>query len=304
MMAKQCVLLLFLIPIISYAQNKRLFLYKENDSTLSVRDQNNQILIPPYRYYGSISDKKEELVNDLLLISKSPADYELYNRDGKFLFNTTVFDFMAEFQEGHIGIAKNGKQGLITKEGLVVIPAEYDWIGFLTNGIVEACKKCYFDRSKDPEHPPLVGGTWFQLNRYGDILDQYEFGESRKQIDIYPYAYSEHQKKLLERFNKFKNEIANKLKLNPEDIKFEITYEPTKHNPYYHIKLYQWHNGWTTYFDSEPLFNFQFDLKTESFIGFYKKTKLYKKNGEEIFEVETIKQPIEKWLKNKKVTSI
>lgn len=286
------------------AQEPKLFLTKENDSTLSVRDDNNKIIIPPYHYIGYIPEKKEELKTDILLIAKSPVDYELYDRLGKFLYKASVFDFMAEFQEGHIPIVQNEKEGLINKEGKLIIPAEYDWMGFLTNGFVEACKDCYFDRTKDPEHPPLVGGTWFLIDKYGEIKDQQLYGKQLKTIDEYPNQYTEEAQLILNGINQYLDAVSEKLKITDGENKFEIVYNPTQFNPNYEIKLYSKSLGkWASCFDSESNYNFEYDPKTKTYYGFYQKNRIFKKHGEEIFETKKIKIPIRKWLKNKSVTS-
>ena len=297
-------LLLLLFPLMSYSQTNRLFLTKENDSTLSVRDIYNQIIIQPYHFIGHIPDKKIELSTDILLINKSPADYELYDRTGNFLYKAAIFDFMAEFQEGHIPIISNDKRGLANKEGKLIIPAEYDWMGFLTNGIVEACKECYFDRTKDPEHPPLINGTWYLLNKHGEILDIQNYGKPLKNITKYPHKYTESELEILSGIEKFSTQIAKKYNLNTNEIKFELVYNPTPYDPFYRIKLYNKSStNWNTSFDSEAQYNFFFDPKTKLYYGYYEESRLYKKKGEEIFEIKKIQQPLKQWLKNKKVTS-
>lgn len=296
--------LVFLISTLNFGQATKLFFVKENDSTMSVRDSKNKVIIPPFRILWEAYKEKEEIKTDLILIQENMIDYKVYNREGKFLFTPTIFDYSVVFSEDHVAFEEKGKQGLANKEGKIAIPAEYDYMGFLTNGIVDACKDCYFDRKVDPEHPPLVGGTWFQLDKNGNILDTKQYPEKLKSNLDHQFKYTEKEAEILKKFGSYKSKIADKIKQPKDDIKFEIVYPPTKYEPYYHIKLYnKFSNYWHTTFDNETEDNFYYDPKTDTFYGQYEETKILKKNSEEYYDTSVNKQPIEKWLKNKDIHS-
>lgn len=294
--------LLFLIPTLSFGQETKLFFVKENDSTISVRNDKNKIIIPPFHILWEAYEQKEEIKTDLILVHESVINYKIYDREGKFLFTPTIFDYSVVFSEGHVAFEENRKQGLANKEGKVTIPAEYDYMGFLTNGVVDACKDCYFDRKTDPEHPPLINGTWFQLDKNGNILDTKQYPEKLKSNLDHQFKYSEKEIEILKKITSYKSKIADKIKQQKEEIKFEIVYPPTKYEPHYHIKLYnKYSNSWHATFDDQAENNFFYDPKTDTLYGQYEVTKISKKSGEEYYDTRVKKQPIEKWLKNKAV---
>lgn len=283
----------------------KIYLIKENDSTLIVKDVNNKEVIPRFKINWFQDELKKEITTDLILIQENFIDYKIYDRNGKFLFKPSVFDFSVEFSEGHFAFEENGKQGLANKEGKKVIAAEYDYMGFLNHGVVQACKDCYWDRSKDEEHPPLVGGTWYWLDKNGEVLGQKKYNEQIVESEFYDvsFKYNSKEKEIVENLNIYLPEISRKLKMEYKRTCIELVYSPTLYSPYYHLKIFEKRNyGYSFHFDSDVFTNFYFDPKTNRYFAYYEKYSVSKKNGEEYFRIKTFKQSLKKWLKNKKVT--
>lgn len=288
------ILLFFVLWIscLTYSQNQELYFVRENDSVLSVRDGENCLVISPFVVNRDIFYKKERIKTDIIFVEKQFINYDVYNRKGTFLFKPAIVDYSVIISEGHFVFLKDGKQGLANKEGQIKIPAEYDKMSVPVNGLVSACKGCYFDREKDIEHPPLVGGVWFLLDKDGNILNS--------ELKEYSYNrnYNKEELTILDKINNYKKDIAIKLGYNTEETKFEIVYRPTLWDPYYHIKIYYKQGEfWATEYDDISFANFIYDPQKEKLYGFLEKEKVRKLNGEKYYERILKKKDIKIWIK-------
>ena len=266
----RCVLLGATLAItqLFYAQNQKLFYVKENDSMTTVRDENNKIVIPAYVDGDFRTEDKEEVTDDIVFTYERFLKTKVYNRKGEFLFEPALFDYSALFKEGYIPFKENGKYGLANREGKKVIAATYDYMAHPEDGVVFACNNCRFDRKVDPEHPPLVEGTWLWLDTKGKVLDSKLYA----QLTLFPSPlpqierlYNSDETTILSHFDALKSRIKSKLKIQDEAIKFEVVYKPTLFKPYYHVKLYKEMGGkFMTDFDDQEFENFYVskDLKT------------------------------------------
>ena len=283
------------------AQSKDLYFVKENDSITTVRDSNNKIIIPAYVDGNYRSASKEKIEEELVIINEQFGKFKIYNREGKFLFVPSLFDFGVEFREGYIPFIENGKYGLANKQGVKVIPAQYDYLEHPENGVVLACKLCRFDRSTDPEHPPLVDGTWFWLTNKGVVLGSKMYEQRGMPSEIFSTSvmdYNGEYQKVLSYFNQRKEAIKRKLKIKDEFVKFQVAYPPTSYFPYYHVKLYyQIGEKFATSFDGDEYVNYYVSKDLKHFLVFFEEWQELNDGKENYVDVKKRYVDVDTWLK-------
>lgn len=300
-MRKLSTALAIISAVLSNAQTSPLYFVKENDSMTSVRDAKNNIVIPAFEDGGFHNEKKTLIDSEIIVVSERYLHFKAYDRTGKFLFEPAVFDFSVVFKEGYTPFKKESKYGLANKEGQIVIPAKYDYMGYPEDGVVEACFGCKFDRGADPEHPPLTGGTWLWMNTEGRVY----YSLLYEQLSNWPgpkekwvRTYDNSEKIILSYFNDHKKAIQKKLKLDDVEVKFEVVYQPTAYTPYYHVKLY-YSNGdkFLTGFDDDEFVNFYVSKDLKQYLVFFEEWQESMVDGETQVKVIKIYTDVETWLK-------
>lgn len=284
-----------------FAQNKKLYYVKENDSMTTVRDANNAIVIPAYLDGDFREDKKVEVETDVVITYERFLKTKVYNRKGLFLFEPALFDYSVVFKEGYIPFKENGKYGLANKEGRKVIPAKYDYLAHPEDGVVFACYNCTFDRKADPEHPPLTGGTWLWMNTAGRV----HYSLLYEQVANWPglkekwvRSYDNAEKIILSYFNDHQKFIQNKLKLDNSEVKFEVVYQPTVYMPYYHVKLYYSDgNKFLTGFDDDEFVNFYVSKDLKQYLVFFEEWQELNDGKENYTAVKKRYVDVDAWLK-------
>jgi len=311
-MKKHYLLLLFFIPFLCHSQKEKLFYFVENDSLIGVKDQNGAVIIPakrtlfPSNYKGLT---KKEIKDTLLLFwfwDKGPMAYD---RKGNFLFVPYIFDAGIDyFQEGFMRFTENNKIGIANKNGKKIISAKYDFISSVNFGIITYCNGCYWDRKKDDEHPPLVGGTWGYLDENGYEIKVTDNRNNPKDKETenhkfipYQFKYNKKEEGILAYFNTRKETISKILHANCNgceryQIYFEIVDRPNNDSDYYKIKLYEILDSKTIIGcnDNEDYKNFSVTSDGKHFYVNFSELKNYKTYSEYINKTVTVDQ----WIKN------
>lgn len=296
--------LILIIPAFVFSQNKKVFYYVENDSTISFRDENNNFIIKPFKTYKYLvknnSHKSEVKENFFYIHPKNRPEYAV-NRLGKFLFYPYYFDNGPDYiKENYLRIKdENGKVGFADKEGKVVISPKYDYATPFNMGFSSYCNGCYFDRKKDEEHPPIVGGTWGYIDVNGNEIIPIKKSNNQKDFIIndgsfipYQFNYSIYELSLLNKIFKFEKEINKKNISEGSKVNFEIISKHSENNPYYFIKYYRidMPHYFSSDFDNQEGFSFYIDKDENIFVN-----HLIFDNDKNSYHYELIK--LEDWIK-------
>nr|WP_315246183.1 hypothetical protein [uncultured Flavobacterium sp.] len=239
-------LIVFQFCFISFSQKEKLYYFAEKDSLLGVKNQNGKIIIPLQPSMNANSYNNGREIKTMIFV----MDFnKYYDRNGNFLFEPfPTGEGPDGFQEGFIRYIKNKKAGLYNDFGEKVIPAKYDWLSPINFGFAEFCNGCYFDYSKDPEHAPLVGGTWGFVGKNGIEIQPTnkrnhpkDFETENHQFIPYQFEYNDKEKQILAFFEKRKEQIIqiNGFECDAKIIYFEITEKPTDFDPFYKIKAFE-----------------------------------------------------------------
>lgn len=307
-MKKIFLLLLILNQFSGFSQTDKLYYFTEKDSLLGVKNQNGKIIIPAtYNLIPSIYDRisKQEIKDKLLFFFPFKGGPKAYDRKGNFLFEPFMFDAgFDDFNEGYMRFVENKKVGFADQNGAKIIPAQYDWVSTMNFGFAEYCNGCYFDRSQDPEHPPLVGGTWGYINKNGVEIKPTEkrnhpkdFETEKHQFIPYQFVYNEEGKQILDFFEKRKDKIIEIYEIDclKKDLYFEIIEKPSDLDPFYKIKTFeicdQYFRGANENYDEYKIFKVSADGK--NFFVTYMDYVQHKKYSEYVER----KIPVDKWIK-------
>ncbi|TDW49074.1 WG repeat protein [Flavobacterium sp. 270] len=307
-MKKIFVSLLLLSCLFGFSQTEKLFYFVESDSLVGVKNQDGKIIIPAkYLFTQSASDvnSKEEIKDRILFSMPIKEGPKAHDRKGNFLFEPYIFDAGIDyFSEGYMRFTENKKVGFADKNGVKIIPAKYDWVSAMNFGFAEFCNGCHFDTSKDPEHPPLVGGTWGFVNKNGvEIVPTdkrnhpKDFETEKHQFIPYQFQYNEKEKQILDFFEKRKEQIAqiDDFNCNPKIIYFEIVEKPSEFDPFYKVKTFELCNSYLRGSDEnyDDFKNFKVSQDGKDFYVTYIELVDHKKYSEYVER----KIPVDKWIK-------
>jgi len=292
-------LLFLLISSLYLSQTKKIFFKSENDSIISIVDQDGKVIVEPFVSFYSSGVHDKEIKDEIIFIG-SIKNSHYVDRQGKFLFYPYYFDNGPDYHKeaAFRFTSKEGKVGLSDLQGNILIPAKYDFISQLNFGYLYYCQGCYFDREKDPEHPQLVNTKISgYLDRNGKEIkttDHRNHLKDTKESDgkfvPYQFSYTEFEKNILKKLEKKLIKI-NKINISEgEKLTFEIITRPTKNNPYYFVKLYRFQkdSDFSTDNDDAAGFNFYIDQNANIFVPGY---------AEEDENFEKILIPFDEWIK-------
>lgn len=294
--------------LFAFSQTEKLFYFVEKDSLIGVKNQDGKVIVPAkylFMLYPEEINTKEEIKDRLLFLLPIKEGPKAYDRKGNFLFEPYMFDAgFDDFNEGYMRFKENKKVGFADKNGSKVVPAKYDWVSTMNFGFANFCNGCYFDTSKDPEHPPLVGGTWGFVGKNGVEIIPTEkrnhpkdFETEKNQFIPYQFEYNEKEKEILAFFEKRKESISQIYDFNcdPKNIYFEIVEKPSEFDPFYKIKTFEFCDTYIS--DSNENYDdYKFFKVSEDGKNFYV-THIDLVNHKKYSEYVERKIPVDKWLK-------
>lgn len=305
-MKKICTFLLLLISHPSFSQTDKLFYYREKDSLLGVKNQNGKIIVPADVTWQTAIDKDTtEIKSSIFLLSFKNKGDLYFDRNGNYLFETFMTSEGSDsFQEGYIRFNENKKSGLFSVKGQKITSGKYDWVSPVNFGFASFCNGCYWDTSKDEEHPPLVGGVWGFVDRNGKEIKTTSKRNHPKDIETkehrfipYQFAYNKKEQEILAFFEKRKNQIIKINGFNCSDKKlfFEIVEKPSEFNSFYKVKTFELCNKYPSGADEnyDDYKNFKVSADGKNYYVLYMDLVNYKEYSEYIER----KIPVEKWIK-------
>jgi hypothetical protein len=296
---KQILLIISLVPILSFSQQKEVLKYfKSKDSLVGVKNQNGKIIVPAqFKVFSYLKDG-ESVEGETIYFDGFKNDEAkeknawgyVYDKKGNFLYRPFFYDNGADyFSEGVRRFVKNGKVGFVDRNGTIVIEANHDFASPFNYGYAAFCDSCDWEKTDD-EHKAIVGGDWGVMNFKGEIVQTISKSENAVEIDgkyyPYPFKYNEKEKNILQFFEKQNKKLSeinyvnhyNKIAENEKKLFFEIVERPKENFPFYQVNAYDYR-------------------KMEAGLSDYK--FLVSEDGKNFFalEFESEKIPFEKWLK-------
>ena len=300
-------LIIFLLPIFFFSQSTKVYFHRENDSTISYRDENNNYIIKPFVTKGFLDDEgafNNEILGNFFYINPKNESQHAVNRKGDFLFYPYFFDNGPDYlKENYFRIQdEKGKVGFANSDGEITIKPQYDYASSFVMGFSSYCNGCYLDRTKDPEHPPLVGGKWGFIDKFGKEITttnspkgKNDFKTENGKFIPYQFVYSNNEKSILKKLAKYKKGICANNIFGDGKINFEIIDRPSEAKPFYFIKIYRKDQPYyySTDNDDAEGFNFFIDKNQNIFVN-----HLISNDGGKNYQNSYLK--IEDWIKSEK----
>ena len=250
-------------------QEDTLYYFMNADSSLSgVKNSAGKVIIPAW--YHEYFDNDTTVVKGPVIVltridwngkhtSQSAGD--AYDRQGNLLYHPMFYDNGADFfNEGLTRCIADGKVGFADEQGKIVIPPQWDWVSPFEYGYAAVCNGCYWDRSRDEEHPPLMmrpGANTFYIDRNGARVPLQPATSHPKDQKLpggylpYPFHYSPFEQELVDSFNR--SEVVSKIAFmnyyparagKGQWLQFEIISRPTSSLPFYKLMAYDWNDGY------------------------------------------------------------
>lgn len=241
------------------------FIHKK-DSLVGVKDDKGNIIISPIYLNLRFEDNEKIPDNATLIIMEKysgtkgkPARSagDAFDRNGNFLFHPLNYDNGPDyFSEGLARCVENDKVGFVNRKGKTTIKPQWDWSGGFNYGYAFVCNGCYFDYSKDSEHPDLA----FRPNHESYYIDRNGIKTDSLKINIdsildykafqgsyypYPFKYDAKEQNIVDSFNNkrvLKHIAKGSYQVDANDvgsIRFEITNRPDPEFPYYEVQGYK-----------------------------------------------------------------
>ena len=171
------ILLLLIMGLSLFGQNNDIWIsFWNSDSTqIGYKDKNGTVKIEPKIYFHTFANKFENVVIIMEEIDDHVESYyltkegKIFGRDSLYFFDNTP-DCESE---GFIRFRdrKTDKAGMFNKNGDIAIPAEYNYLSRVNNGMIIALKGAereYLDKYK--EHWHWVGGQEMLIDTLNNVL--------------------------------------------------------------------------------------------------------------------------------------
>ncbi|WP_300600256.1 WG repeat-containing protein [Niabella sp.] len=283
---RSCILVVIsLLPVLLRAQGQLYYFIDPKDSLIGVKDDRGRVVIPakgaPFMNVEAGEPITDSLINLFDMDSTDTGTAisfgSVYNRKGQFLYRPLAYDNGPDyFEEGLARCVQKGKVGFVNEQGKVTIRPQWDWVSPFNYGYAFACNGCYWDRSKDPEHPPMAykeKAKTFYVNREGKTVSLMKQRKTEKDLPVdggylpYPFKYTAGERKILDEIDamevlsKIRNvNAATKAEGKGARLQFELVGRPSALSPYYKIQGYSYGS-----FDKEDPFLFYRSLTGEYF---------------------------------------
>lgn len=298
---KKTLLLISIIPILSFSQKKEVLKYFISKDTLAgVKDQDGKIIIPAqFKIYSDLKDGDPVQEETIYFDGSKKGEAKeknawgyVYDKKGNFLYRPLFYDNGADyFSEGLRRFVKNGKVGFADRNGKIAIEARHDFVYRFEYGYAKFCDGCEWEQTED-EHKSIIGGKWGVMNAKGETVNPRK-KSSENDVEISgkyypdPFTYNEKEKSILQFFDRQNKRLADlyyvnvyhKIPENQKKLFFEIVERPKENFPYYQVNTYDY-----TKYDMGMLYHFKF---------------LVSEDGKEKYSIDfSGKIPFEEWLSN------
>lgn len=176
---KRLLTLLILAAMVSACgQSEPLTAFYGPDTLIGFKDSRGNIKITP-RFGGFTSARRLDKIAAVMDMRDNNFDTFYLLRDGREVARDSVYMVDLTFDcesEGYIRFTRNdGNMGLLDSNGKVAVPADYNIISRVVNGVVAALKgaeKDYWDKHDHDgcNHFSWKGGSWYLINTRNEVL--------------------------------------------------------------------------------------------------------------------------------------
>ena len=99
-------------------------------------NRKKEIIVPPIYSSASYFEGHDYYIVTLGERNTAEEKYACLNKTGKIIIDFKEYDYIGfhQISQGYILVTKNDKQGLVNVKNEIVLPLEYDNIGFFRNG--------------------------------------------------------------------------------------------------------------------------------------------------------------------------
>ena len=154
--------------------------YETPEALIGFKDTANQkTLIEPKYTVGYTHTSSN---NHVFVYAASGTGWEFLDCHGTKLLAPFLYDNGPDpFVEGAARFTKDGKIGLYSETGNILIEAIYDFVSPLKEGKVYACIKCSPSPiSPSSEYTKFSGGQWGIVSKTGEVLSPFVEEQSEK----------------------------------------------------------------------------------------------------------------------------
>ncbi|TGN10389.1 WG repeat-containing protein [Leptospira ilyithenensis] len=165
----QLILLLILVPSLSYSESRRqpLVSFEEND-LFGFKNKTGKVIIPPQ--YSHVFDFNEKKVAFVL----GKDGWSCIDSNNKHLLSPFIFDNGPDYlSEGMGRFVEKGKIGFFDSACKKKIKADYDFAQPFENKFSIVCNGCY--SKKSGEHSVIKGGKYGAIDKKGKIVVSLEY---------------------------------------------------------------------------------------------------------------------------------
>ncbi|MBK6608513.1 MAG: WG repeat-containing protein [Leptospiraceae bacterium] len=137
----------------------------EQNGLFGFKDKKGKVIIKPQ--YEMANSFSESGIAAVVVDGK----WHFINLKGEKLARAFNFDNGPDYFNSGLAriLDSKGKFGYMDEKGKIVIKPRFDFASPFERSIARVCMGCKIDKSKD-EHGEIIGGTWYLINKRGNIL--------------------------------------------------------------------------------------------------------------------------------------
>jgi hypothetical protein len=138
----------------------------ELGSSFAFVNRNGDTIIPIGKYYATYTDT----LKTFAIVSDHKLGMIGIDKNENVLYKVFRFDNGPDYiKEGLFRVIRNGKIGFANKDGVIVIPCQFDCAFFFENGKAKVSNDC--NEIKDFEHTRWESDSWYFIDKTGRRIE-------------------------------------------------------------------------------------------------------------------------------------
>jgi len=271
-----CLLYFIVLTKLSFGQefSPKLYYFVSPDSSfVGVKDEFGKVIIEPIfsSFFIDNEDLSQPITTELIEFYALPQGQQfdrnkpamptgtVYNRKGEFLYHAQLYDNGPDYWgEGVRRYVENGKIGFVTKSGIKITPAAWDFALPFNYGYAEVMEgKLMKVYDSSGEHWSIGSDgpvESYLINKKGERAYGYPQAKHPKDYlyegKYYPYAfeYDQKEKQIIEKLQADSIGISfffcsNTYGYEYAPVQLEITAGPSDYRKYYVVNVYEGQKG-------------------------------------------------------------
>ena len=135
-------------------------------SSFAFVNRNGDTIIPIGKYYATYTDT----LKTFAIVSDHKLGMIGIDKNENVLYKVFRFDNGPDYiKEGLFRVIRNGKIGFANKDGVIVIPCQFDCAFFFENGKAKVSNDC--NEIKDFEHTRWESASWYFIDKSGRRIE-------------------------------------------------------------------------------------------------------------------------------------